>query len=148
MGPRAQMPSQPKVVLRCTTRRPSLPGFPTPSPTYTPSLPSPPLPSPLPPLSPPRHLQDGPRYSTAESLVYVGFPTAAVLLAAGAVMEWPAIAAATAAGVCACDCVCVRVTVCVCVFVHVCVRVCLSACWPAPTCPGGLLCLGSWGLDS
>ncbi|KAG2439132.1 hypothetical protein HXX76_004499 [Chlamydomonas incerta] len=43
-------------------------------------------------------LNDGPRYNTAESLVYVGFPTAAVLLAVAAVVEWPAIAAATAAG--------------------------------------------------
>ncbi|KAG2427911.1 hypothetical protein HYH02_014513 [Chlamydomonas schloesseri] len=43
-------------------------------------------------------LNDGPRYNTAESLVYVGFPTAAVLLAVGAAVEWPAIAAATAAG--------------------------------------------------
>ncbi|GFR52179.1 hypothetical protein Agub_g14716 [Astrephomene gubernaculifera] len=40
-------------------------------------------------------LKDGSQYNTAESLVYVGGPTALLLLAAAAIWEWPAMLAAT-----------------------------------------------------
>ncbi|GLC38079.1 hypothetical protein PLESTF_000313100 [Pleodorina starrii] len=43
-------------------------------------------------------LRDGSKYNTAESLVYIGGPTAALLLTIAAVWEWPAAAAAAAAG--------------------------------------------------
>ncbi|EFJ47385.1 hypothetical protein VOLCADRAFT_92023 [Volvox carteri f. nagariensis] len=43
-------------------------------------------------------LRDGAKYNTAESLVYIGGPTAALLLVIAAVVEWPQAAAAAAYG--------------------------------------------------
>ncbi|GIM08877.1 hypothetical protein Vretimale_12833 [Volvox reticuliferus] len=43
-------------------------------------------------------LRDGSKYNTAESLVYIGGPTAALLLAIAAVWEWPEAVASAAYG--------------------------------------------------
>ncbi|GIL62444.1 hypothetical protein Vafri_16672 [Volvox africanus] len=43
-------------------------------------------------------LRDGSKYNTAESLVYIGGPTAALLLAIAAVWEWPGAVASAAYG--------------------------------------------------